>query len=211
MSSSLLLCSGGLDSTTLAYWLYEREIDFSPLFLDYGQHCVEKEWETLQVVLPKDITTALERVDVSDIFRHSKSRLVVEPDLWSESVDDGDLYIPYRTVLFFAIGAACAQTRGATEVYSGFINSNHAKEIDCTAAFLNGLDALAEQVGPVRFTMPFRDWSKANVVEEAVRLGVPIGTTYSCQLLSDTPCGACPNCVERLNAIDAVKTTIQRS
>jgi 7-cyano-7-deazaguanine synthase len=115
------------------------------------------------------------------------------------------LYIPYRTLLFFAIGAARAQTRQLADVYSGFINSNHAKELDCSTAFMNDLDALAENVGPVRFQTPFRDWSKTQVVAEAVRLGVPIGDTFSCQLLSDIPCGACPNCVERLNALDANK------
>jgi 7-cyano-7-deazaguanine synthase len=51
--------------------------------------------------------------------------------------------------------------------------------------------------------MPFRHWPKSKVVAEATRLGVRVGATYSCQLFSDTPCGACPNCVERLNAIEA--------
>ena len=203
MTAALLLCSGGLDSTTLAYWLRERDIDLVPVFLDYGQHCVEKEWETVNQVLPTNGVVPPSRIDVSGIFLGSRSRLIVEPDLWKEPVADADLYIPYRTLLFFSIGAACAQTRGLTNVYSGFINSNHAKELDCSAEFLNGLDALAENVGPVRFHLPFRSWSKAQVVREAVRLGVPIGITYSCQLFSDTPCGACPNCVERLNAIDA--------
>jgi 7-cyano-7-deazaguanine synthase len=203
MTTALLLCSGGLDSTTLAYWLLERDVRLVPIFLDYGQHCVEKEWETLRKVLPTEGVLAPERIDVSGVFRGSRSRLIVEPNLWSERVADDDLYIPYRTLLFFSIGAACAQTRGLVDVYSGFINSNHAKELDCSAAFLNSLDALAENIGPVRFHMPFRDWSKSQVVAEAMRLGVGIGATYSCQLFSDTPCGACPNCVERLNAIEA--------
>jgi 7-cyano-7-deazaguanine synthase len=203
---ALLLCSGGLDSTTLAYWMRERAIEIVPIFLDYGQHCAETEWETLQRVLPTNGVLPSERIDVSGIFRGSRSRLIVEPDLWIEPVTDDDLYIPYRTLLFFSIGAACAQTRGLLDVYSGFINSNRAKELDCSAAFLNGLDALAESVGPVRLHLPFRHWSKAQVVAEAVRLGVPIGATYSCQLLSDIPCGACPNCVERLNAIQANRT-----
>lgn len=201
MTSALLLCSGGLDSTTLAYWLRERDVETAAIFFDYGQHCVEKEWETLGHVLPIGFARP-DRIDVSDIFKGSQSRLIAEADLWSESVSDADLYIPYRTLLFFSIGAAIAQTRGISDVYSAFINSNHAKELDCTATFLNELDALAENVGPVRFQMPFRNWSKTEVVAEAVRLGVPIGKTYSCQLLSDTPCGACPNCVERLNAIE---------
>lgn len=202
MTTALLLCSGGLDSTTVAFWLCEQGIDVVPIFLDYGQHCVEKEWDTLRQVLPIRGILPPERIDVSGIFRGSRSRLIVEPDLWSEPVADNDLYIPYRTLLLFSIGAACAQTRGLIDVYGGFINSNHAKELDCSAAFLNGLDSLAENVGPVRFHMPFRHWSKAQVVAEAIRLGVAIGTTYSCQLLSDTPCGACPNCVERLNALE---------
>jgi 7-cyano-7-deazaguanine synthase len=202
MTAAVLLCSGGLDSTTVAYWMRERGIEVVPIFFDYGQHCAETEWETLKRVLPVAGTRQPERIDVSGIFRGSRSRLIVEPDLWNEHVVDSDLYVPYRTLLFFSIGAAAAQTRDLSDVYSGFINSNHAKELDCSAAFLNGLDALAENVGPVRFHVPFRAWSKAQVVAEAVRLGVAVGATYSCQLLSDIPCGACPNCVERLKAIE---------
>jgi 7-cyano-7-deazaguanine synthase len=203
MSPVLLLCSGGLDSTTVAYWLREQGIGVAPIFFDYGQHCVEKEWDTLRRVLPTKGVSAPERIDISGIFRGSRSRLIKEPNLWTEHVDDKDLYVPYRTMLLFSAGAACAQTRGLNMVYSGFINSNHAKEIDCSAGFLNELDELAANVGPVRFIIPFRTWSKAQVVSEAVRLNVPIGITYSCQLLSDTPCGACPNCVERLAALEA--------
>ena len=203
MKAVLLLCSGGLDSTTLAYWLRARDVEIVPVFLDYGQHCVEKEWQTLRQALLAKGVHPIERIDVSGIFRGSHSRLIVEPDLWNEPVADHELYIPYRTLLFFAIAAARAQIRGLVDVYSGFINSNHAKEIDCSVDFLNRLDALAEDVGPVRFHMPFRYWSKSDVVAEAIRLGVPIGITYSCQLLSDTPCGACPNCVDRLQAIEA--------
>jgi 7-cyano-7-deazaguanine synthase len=205
MTAAILLCSGGLDSTTLAYWMRERDIEIVPIFFDYGQHCVETEWQTLRRVLPATGVREPERIDISGIFRGSRSRLIVEPDLWREYVVDGDLYIPYRTLLFFSVGAAVAQTRDLSDIYSGFINSNHAKEIDCSAAFLNELDVLAENVGPVRFHIPFRFWSKTQVVAEAVRLGVEVGVTYSCQLFSDTPCGACPNCVERLKAIEAVR------
>lgn len=204
MNAALLLCSGGLDSTTLAYWLLERGIAFKPLFFDYGQHCVEKEWQTLLQVLPNS-SAAPVRLNISDVFRESSSRLIKEVDPWVDPVSDVDLYVPYRTLLFFTTAAAFAQTQNIIDVYSGFINSNHAKELDCSATFLNNLDALSEDVGPVRFRLPFRDWSKSQVVAEAKRLGVAIGTTYSCQLFSDIPCGACPNCVERLTALEANK------
>jgi 7-cyano-7-deazaguanine synthase len=110
MSEVLLLCSGGLDSTTLAYWLRERGILVAPIFFDYGQHCVEKEWVTLQEVLPKGGVSAARRIDISGVFAGSRSRLIQEPNLWSDHVADAELYVPYRTLLFFAAGASCAQT-----------------------------------------------------------------------------------------------------
>ncbi|TWB50803.1 7-cyano-7-deazaguanine synthase [Bradyrhizobium sacchari] len=202
MTPVLLLASGGLDSTTVAYWLHEKGETILPIFFDYGQHCVETEWATLHHVLPKTRVIAPRRIDISGIFCGSKSRLIAEPNLWLDNVDDSDLYIPYRTLLFFSCAAAVAQTVKLTQVYSGFINSNHAKELDCSATFLNSLDALAENVGPVRFNMPFRDKTKTEIVELARGLEVPIGSTFSCQVYSDIPCGACPNCVERIKAIE---------
>lgn len=202
MKRVLLLASGGLDSTTVAYQLVEKGSIPKPIFFDYGQHCVETEWERLLEVMPAHAEVP-ERIDISGVFKGSKSRLLNEADLWSESVSDDDLYVPYRTMFFFSAAAARAQSVGVSEVYTGFINSNHAKEIDCSAEFLNGLDALAENIGPVRFSSPFRYSSKADVALEALRLDVPIGRTFSCQAASKLPCGACPNCVERLTALRA--------
>lgn len=67
---------------------------------------------------------------------------------------------------------------------------------------MNSIDALTSTIGPVSFHSPFRYASKADVVRAAVELGVPIGRTYSCQASATFPCGACPNCVERLTALN---------
>ncbi|EMV7291265.1 MULTISPECIES: 7-cyano-7-deazaguanine synthase [Vibrio] len=204
MTKAIVLTSGGLDSTTVVYKLLEKGYEVYPLFFDYGQHCVETEWSRLNEILPASCPCP-ERVDISEIFRGSTSRLIDEADLWADDIVDDDLYIPYRTMLFFAAAAARAQTIGILDVYTGFINSNHAKEIDCTSSFMNKLDGLTESIGPVRFHSPFRFSSKADVVQEAMKLRVPIGRTYSCQAASSFPCGACPNCVERLNALKVIR------
>jgi 7-cyano-7-deazaguanine synthase len=199
MRRVLLMASGGLDSTTVAYQLHTKGIYVYPVFFDYGQHCVEMEWARVNEVLPQSMAPP-ERVTFSDVFRGSRSRLIQEANLWQDAVTDDDLYLPYRTLVFFALAAARAQTLGLLNVYTGFINSNHAKEIDCSADFLNKLDGLSQGVGPVRFVSPFRYSSKGEVVRRAVELGVPIGRTYSCQAASNFPCGACSNCVERQKA-----------
>lgn len=200
-SDSILLASGGVDSSTLAYWLREKDIGFIPVFVDYGQHCAKTELETLLSVLPYGYADRTEAIAISDVYRKSKSKLIDEPDLWRDAVTFEDLYLPYRNLLLLTVGAAYAQSKGCTTVYSGFINSNHAKEIDCSAEFFNKLSTIISEYGTVKMDMPFREMSKYEVARLGISLEVPIAHTFSCQAASEVPCGACPNCVDRLEAL----------
>jgi 7-cyano-7-deazaguanine synthase len=91
------------------------------------------------------------------------------------------------------------------KVYSAFINSNHAKEIDCSSAFFDKLGGLLSNYGSVKIEMPFRDMSKYEVAKLGIKLRAPIGETFSCQASSVIPCGACPNCVDRLEALRQIE------
>jgi 7-cyano-7-deazaguanine synthase len=203
--NSVLLASGGLDSTTLAYWLHNKKITFVPLFVDYGQHCATTEYERLKSVMPTDIARDIHRIDISDIYKNTKSRLIDEPNLWKDEVEAKDLYLPYRNLLLLAAGAAFAQSRGYSNLYAAFINSNHAKEIDCSAKFFKQLEDIFIEYGTVKIEMPFRDMSKLEVARIGLSLNAPIAVTFSCQAASKVPCGACPNCVDRLNALNALE------
>jgi 7-cyano-7-deazaguanine synthase len=200
-TEGVVLCSGGLDSTTLMYFLDNAGTQFLPLFLDYGQHCAKTELSTLQKVIPEKYVKRIVTLDISAIYRGGKSRLIKEPDLWSESVEADDLYLPYRNMLFLAIAAAYAQSRDIGKVYAAFINSNHAKEIDCSTAFFDELGSVLKKYGAVQIEMPFRSMSKYEVAKLGLELKVPIAKTFSCQASSEVPCGACPNCVERIEAL----------
>lgn len=201
---ALLMASGGLDSTVLAYWLREKGKNVLPLFINYGQHCRKTERETLERLLPTEYVESIRTVNISDIYINSKSRMIVEPNLWEDDVSADDLYLPYRNLLFLSVAAAVAQSEGITEVYSAFINSNHAKEIDCSKDFFDNLGELLESYGSISINMPFRDYSKQEVAALGVKLGVPIALTYSCQANGTTHCGVCPNCVDRINALNAL-------
>ena len=200
---AVLLASGGLDSTTLAYWLLEKGVSFIPLFLDYGQHCSATEYETVNDVLPASCGP-IHRLNIADVYRDSRSRLINEADLWQEDVAYTDLHLPYRNLLILSVGAAFAQSRGCKSLYAAFINSNHAIEIDCSAEFFDRLSSLLGAYGSVQIRMPFRAMSKYEVAVEGIRLQAPIARTFSCQVSSAVPCGACPNCVDRLTALQAL-------
>lgn len=128
--------------------------------------------------------------------------------MWEDNIKAEDLYIPYRNVLLLTIAASYAQTIGESYVYSAFINSNHAKEIDCSSAFFDKLEGLLSEYGSVKIKMPFRDMSKYEVARLGIELQAPIGKTFSCQASPDIPCGACPNCVDRLNALKQIEKEI---
>jgi 7-cyano-7-deazaguanine synthase len=199
--TAVLLASGGLDSTTLAFWLRAKDICFVPLFVDYGQHCAETERTRLAEVLPVAEFGRLHAVNIQDVYRGCSSRLICEPDLWTDNVSADDLYLPYRNLLLMTVGAAYAQARGMSEVYAAFINSNHAKEIDCSAQFFERLSGMLSDYGTVQIRMPFREHSKRQVAEIGLTLNAPIARTFSCQAASAVPCGVCPNCVDRLEAL----------
>lgn len=201
---ALLMASGGLDSTVMAYWLKEQGKNVLPLFIDYGQHFKEEEYKTLNKVIPKEFKEGIRIIRVSDIYKNSKSRMIDEPDLWNDDVEADDLYLPYRNLLFLSIASSVAQSEGITEVYSAFINSNHAKEIDCSKSFFDQLGDLLEGYGSVKICMPFRDYSKLEVAQLGLELNVPIAFTYSCQANSKYHCGVCPNCVDRINALNSL-------
>ena len=70
---AVLLSSGGLDSTTLAYWLQKQGIPFVPLFINYGQHCVDTEYQTLKEVIPSDFCESIHTIDISQVYQGSTS------------------------------------------------------------------------------------------------------------------------------------------
>lgn len=203
--NGVLLASGGLDSTTMAYWLISQNIEFVPLFINYGQHCAQTEYETLKKVLPVSYVDKIEVVDIQSIYKHSKSKFIKAANLWEDEIIADDLYIPYRNVLLLTIGATFAQTLGLSNLYSAFINSNHAKEIDCSNEFFEKMESMLTDYGSVKINMPFRYYSKYEVAKIGIELGASIGNTFSCQASPIIPCGACPNCVDRLDAIRRIE------
>jgi 7-cyano-7-deazaguanine synthase len=200
----VLLASGGMDSTVMAYDLAQKGKNPILLFLNYGQHCVEKELNTLINVAPEIYKNNIQIIQISDIYKKSNSRMIVEANLWVDNIVADDLYLPYRNLLFLSLAAAYAQSIGVKNVYSAFINSNHAKEIDCSAEFFAKLEALLDVYDSVKINMPYRNMTKTEVAKLGISLKVPIASTYSCQVSSQNPCGVCPNCVDRIEAMNAI-------
>lgn len=88
----LLLASGGLDSTVLAYDLESQGYKLLILFFNYGQHCFSTEKDRLLQVLPKSYQDAVSILDISAIYKPSSSCLIKEVDLWSTPISKEQLF-----------------------------------------------------------------------------------------------------------------------
>lgn len=199
---SALLASGGLDSTTLAYWLKAKGISYTPIIINYGQHFFEAEYDTLKEVLPPENVNFIKVVDVSTLYEGNKSLLIREPDLWNEKVSYKDMHLPYRNILLLTIGVIFASTKGYRKLYAGFMDGDYVRELDSSTAFFNLWHSMLDLIeSNVMLEMPFLKMTKFEIAKLGLSLKAPIGKTFSCQVSSKTPCGACPNCVDRLQAI----------
>lgn len=200
----LLMASGGLDSTVLAYKLLAEGKNIVPLFINYGQHFYKTEEERFLEVLPSEFIKNYKKIDVSDVFKNSNSIMVKKVDLTKEKVTDDDVFLPYRNMYLLSSAIAFASSLGIKTVYSAFINSNHAKEIDATSTFLDYITNYFQSMGDVSLHMPLRNMTKSEVLKLGINLASPVERTFSCQVYENVHCGACANCVDRQNAFSEV-------
>jgi len=209
----LVLLSGGLDSSTLLHHVV-KDLGVKhviALSFDYGQrHDRELKAAAAQA---QSLTEVIEHV-VMDI--HFLGAAIAQgSSLVRGGAEVGDLselkpgeetqpptYVPNRNMTLLSLAAACAEARGATEVYYGAQAQDEYGYWDCTEDFLiriNSVLALNRR-DAVHIHAPFVHWRKADVVRAALRLGVKVEDTWTCYRGGEKSCGTCPSCVERRKA-----------
>ena len=204
----VLLFSGGLDSSTLLYQLKKQADEVSALWFDYGQKNVEKERKAVRFISAL-VKCRLVEVDLTDVFRLSKSSILSHSDIPVTLVEkkENDIHfkhsnteVEFRNGVLLAIGISIAQQLypgeqvqliyGATRSICGYP--------DCSADFVKSLnDVTAVCGGRVQIYAPFINWGKDKVYQKAQVLGVPIAATWSCYEGANEPCGICPACLDR--------------
>lgn len=200
---AVVLLSGGLDSTTVAAFAREAGFALLALTVDYNQrHRIELDHARRvahamgaerHVVLPLDLRA------------FGGSALTDDIAVPKDGVQPGIpvTYVPARNTVFLSLALAWAEAAGATDLFIGVNALDYSGYPDCRPDFIRAFEDMAAQatkagVEGARFRVhtPLIDMSKADIVREAARLGVDLGTTWSCY--DPTPagahCGACDSC-----------------
>ena len=207
---AVVLLSGGLDSATSAAQAIADGYDLIALSLDYGQR------HDRELLAAKEIAAALK---ISQHFT-----LAVNLSQWGGSAltdpaiavpTDGvqvggipSTYVPGRNTVFLAIALSLAEAKNAAAVYLGINAVDYSGYPDCRPDYLAAYQHLATlssksglEGNAPKLVAPLILDSKTDIVQRALKLGVPIALTWSCYLGEAEPCGLCDSCRIRDRAL----------
>lgn len=203
MKDSVIIVSGGMDSTTL---LYDRKDDIAlGISFDYGSNHNAREipfarlhCERLGI---KHITIPLDFM-----HRYFKSSLLEGAGAIPEGNYDEDnmrsTVVPFRNGIMLAIAIGIAESNGLKRVFIANHGGDHTIYPDCRPGFIRAIDAAAQAgtfVG-VRVEAPYTDIRKEDIARRGHQLGINYAETWSCYKGGDKHCGKCGTCEERKEA-----------
>lgn len=113
-------------------------------------------------------------------------------------------YVPGRNIILLAIAAAWGESIGADAIIIGVNAIDYSGYPDCGRPFIDSFQQVirvATKSGveghPIEILAPIAKMSKADIVREGTKLGVPFKLTWSCYKGSGKPCGVCESCLLR--------------
>lgn len=199
MSDTVILLSGGLDSTVVLASALAEGRSPSCVSFDYGQRHADAELAAA-VAVAAHYNVPQQTVDLKPAF----APLARDSALTGGS---GGPYVPNRNAILLSIGVAYAESLGAADVRIGAHREDYAGFPDCRPAFVEAFDRVA-QLGTthgVRVCAPFSHHNKSALVRRGVELSAPLHLTYTCYAGTHPACGECAACRTRKRAFMQAK------
>ena len=223
-TKTVLLLSGGLDSTTLCALATSRGREIHALTFDYHQrHRCELDaarrtaarWNVAEhIVLTLDLslfggsslTDASIPVDHETSLEHIGEKIPTS-------------YVPARNTVFLALALAYAETRGASELWIGVNQVDYSGYPDCRTEFIETFEQLANLATRAgvedaksgrrafRVVTPLSKMSKSEIIALGTSLGVDYAETVSCYSPDGDgrACGQCEACRLRRAGFEAAR------
>lgn len=207
---SVILLSGGLDSTTVLALAKNQGFDCYPISFDYDQrHAIE--------------LTAAKKV--AHFFNVNDHRIIALPKNFfgSSALTDGAIdlptysqkrateipvtYVPARNTIFLSIALGYAESIGAHDIFVGASNVDYSGYPDCRPEYIAAFEKLANlatkeavEGNKMSIHAPLMYLSKADTIRLGIQNGVDYSITVSCYQADDTTgaaCGVCDSCTYR--------------
>ena len=203
---TVVICSGGLDSVSLAHMVAAEHELVRLVSFDYGQrHRKELDFAAkcaARLGVPHDL------IDMRAIGAHlSGSALTDDVDVPDGHYAEETMRItvvPNRNAIMLAIAFGIAAAQRADAVATAVHGGDHFIYPDCRPGFVSAFEEMQhhalEGYAAVRLFTPFVHLPKSAIVTAGAKHGTPFAETWSCYKGAETHCGRCGTCVERREA-----------
>lgn len=203
---SILVLSGGMDSTTMLYE-YADNIALAVSF-DYGSNHNAREIECARLNCKRlDIEHIV--IPLEFMSKYFQSSLLSGAD----AIPAGNYreenmkstVVPFRNGIMLAIAAGLAESRGLKHVMLANHGGDHDIYPDCRPEFAKAMsEAMRTGTYPgITLVAPYTSITKGEIAMRGKQLGVDYALTYSCYKGRAKHCGTCGTCVERKEALAA--------
>ncbi|MCD9146250.1 7-cyano-7-deazaguanine synthase QueC [Pseudophaeobacter flagellatus] len=203
---TIVICSGGLDSVSLAHKVAAEHELTGLISFDYGQrHSKETDFAAL---CAKRLDAPFDLIDMRHIGAHlSGSALTDDVDVpdghYAEETMKATV-VPNRNAIMLAIAFGVAAAKQADAVATAVHGGDHFIYPDCRPEFTEAFEAMQAKAldgyADVKLYTPFVHVPKSAIVTEGARHGTPFAETWSCYKGGSDHCGRCGTCVERREA-----------
>lgn len=204
-TEELLVVSGGLDSTVLAYSRVRGENrTVQGIYFDVATTARSSELASLNL-LAADLNLPIERADLRglpDSFRgHLGSRVASIGEIINKGKREPLQMVGLGGFASLATMAAFyAHAIQVDRIAFGLLDQQIGL-FPGVPGFLEGLSTSLGTLQPglprVAFELPFAEMSKADIVKRGAELGVPFENTWSCLHDGKSHCGICEGCRQR--------------
>ncbi len=201
---SIMVLSGGMDSTTMLHDYAER-IALAVTF-DYGSNHNAREIDCARYNCAL-LGIELVEVKMDFIGRLFNSSLLSGADAIPEGdyADDNmrSTVVPFRNGIMLATAAGLAESRGLHTVMLANHSGDHTIYPDCRPGFVDAMSrAISEGTyDHISIFAPYTGMTKTEIAARGAQLGIDYAHTYSCYKGGERHCGRCGTCRERREAL----------
>ena len=205
---TVVVFSGGLDSTTLLYHLRAEGHEVKALTIDYKQrHDKEIQYAT---AICQNLGIEHRVVELPGLVAILGNNALTNPDiaLPTGEYQDGTIQVttvPNRNMILLSVAIGWAARLEFNGVAFGAHAGEHTNYPDCKPPFADAMNIAAQKCdwNPISVHAPFIDWNKGQIVKRGLEIDVPFEKTWSCYEGGELHCGKCSTCLDRLAAFAA--------
>ena len=210
---AVVLASGGMDSATAAYEAQTRGYDHLYLLhTSYGQNTEDREYDCASALADHVDAADFLHVETGHLTQIGASSLTDDSMEVADADTDSDeiptSYVPFRNANLLSMAVSYAEANDCGAVFIGAHSEDFSGYPDCRPAFFDAfqgvIDAGTKPDTDIDLVAPFVEWSKTDIAERGVELGVPYADTWSCYRDDEPACGTCDACAFRLEAFQRI-------